>query len=507
MSRPLSWYPLAPADPVPGDPVAVQRASERYADVAEAIRTAAGRLDEIADLGRTTSEAVSAVREKATEVAESVRKAHQRYQTVSAALHTYASALSGAQAGSSAALVAAQSAQHAIDSAQASVRTSRVALDDAEPDDVATRTRQLAHARDQLHDADARLARARADLDDAVVARDAAAQRAADTIRATTDSDKLNDGAWENWGSKVAHFMSDLAGAVAAVAGILALVLCWVPVLGQALAAVALIATAVKLIADIALLAHGEGSWADVAWDVVGIASFGAGRVLGTLAQATTRGAQGTARLAAGQALARAPRFRPPGVPVTSNGAHAMSQVVGTQSAALSRAAARGLASEGQIAPTLAASAKSALNPIGLGKDVAAGSRYAWSYLTDDVARAAAKADIAATFRGAGTNPQALFAATQADAALARAITANAQIAPEFAAASAATSHALSVASGFQLASAGSVAYGAFDVTLGTQATVESWGDANYTAPIAESYQWVSSFWGPTPSERLHLPQ
>jgi len=506
VTRPLSWYPLASADPVPGDPVAVQRASERYADVAQAIRTAADRLDEIVDLRATTSEAVSVVREKASDVAESIRQARGRYAAVAAELGTYASALSRAQASSLDALVSARTAQQAIDSAQASVRVARTALDDAEPDDVATRSRQLGQARDQLHEADVRLAAARADLDDAVVARDVAAARAADAIRATTSSDKLNDGIWEDWGSKVAHFLSDLAGAVAAVAGILALVLCWVPVLGQALAAVALIATAVKLIADLFLLANGEGSLSDVIWDVVGIASFGAGRVLGTLARATTRGAQGAARLDAGRALARAPHLRPAGVPVTSSGTHALSQTVGTLSAGLTRAAARGLAAEGEIAPTLAASAKAALNPVGLGKDIAAGGRYAWNFLADDAARAVAKADIVDAFRVAGTNPRALFAATQADADLARAIAANAQIAPEFVAASSATRHALTVASSFQVASTASVAYGAYDAAFGTQATVESW-TGDYAAPIVESYQWVSSFWGPTPAERLHLPQ
>jgi hypothetical protein len=179
-----------------------------------------------------------------------------------------------------------------------------------------------------------------------------------------------------------------------------------------------------------------------------------------------------------------------------------MSQVVGQEAGALTRTAARGLAAEGRIGPTLSASAKAALNPVAIGQDVAAG----WRYMTNPAARGAANALVGEAFSAAGSNPRALFAASQADLGLTRAIVANTQIAPEFAAASATTSHALAVASRFQLGSVASVAYGAYDVTFGTQATIEG-VSGDYTAPIVEPFQWVSSFWGPTPAERLHLPQ
>jgi len=300
MGRSLSWYPLASADPVPGDPAAVGADGEDYQAVARSILNASTRLREIADIDATVSRAVDEVRAQATEVAEKIDQAHGRYHEVGAALISYKASLELAQRESEAALLDAQAAQRSVDTASSLVGSATRAL--ADTDDEGERTmyqRQLNRARAERHDAEAALGAARARLDDAVAFRDGAARRAIDAIEAAVGSDDLNDGWWENFGSHVAHFVSDVAGLVATVAGVLALVLCWVPVLGQALALVALVAGAVALVADIFLAAHGEGSWADVAWGAVAVLSFGAGRVLASSARAVATSTRAVASLEA----------------------------------------------------------------------------------------------------------------------------------------------------------------------------------------------------------------
>ncbi|WP_371151901.1 glycohydrolase toxin TNT-related protein [Buchananella felis] len=108
----------------------------------------------------------------------------------------------------------------------------------------------------------------------AVADRDRAAQTAIDAIQGVTATDGLNDGWWEDYGAKVLGWIADIAEWVANIAGILALVLCWVPVLGQALAVIAGIAGIVAAVANIGLALGGEKTWREALWSV-GFAALG----------------------------------------------------------------------------------------------------------------------------------------------------------------------------------------------------------------------------------------
>lgn len=98
------------------------------------------------------------------------------------------------------------------------------------------------------------------------------------------------------------------------VAGLLALCVGWIPIIGQALAAVlgtiALIATAVSLVCNIALAATGYGSWDKVLLDAISLATFGIGRAVATGARASQAATRGASRLAAGRAAASSPAVR-----------------------------------------------------------------------------------------------------------------------------------------------------------------------------------------------------
>jgi hypothetical protein len=332
----------------------VRVAGERYASVAATIETTAYNLARIAEVNGTTSKAVDAIRTNASEVAEQVGTAKDRYAAVGEALVTYAAHLAQAQADSLAALHAAQSAQAAIDSATGDVRRASGELEDAAPEDQAAAQAALDNARRAVRQGDAALARARADLEDAVSLRDRAAQNAVDAIHHATSADGLNDGWWDNWGSKVFHAISDIAGFIAMVAGVAALFLAWVPILGEALAAIALIATAVALVADIVLLIAGEGSWLKVGLDVLSLVTFGAGRVAGAGLRAGAEGAQGTARLAAGSAAALSPAQRlAQGLSGAHNAATAIGEMTGPTIGGLTRITARGLAGGTRTVTTL----------------------------------------------------------------------------------------------------------------------------------------------------------
>lgn len=283
MTRPYSWYPLASSDPVPGDPAVVRAGGEHYRQIATAIGDAERVLRTLVDAQDAVSQAVDAIRDRTHAVADRIRSAHQRYLAAGDALVGYAVQLDLAQTESLDALRIAQSAQRTLDVADDAVRRWTTLLHDAEDagEDTTTQQRALTAARHERDDCEYDLARARLRLDEAVDRRDKAARVALHVLDTEID-DKLDDGWWEDWGADVAQVVSTWAGNIATTAGLLSLVLGWVPVLGQALAIVALAAGAAALAADIALAAkRGDGQdWFNVVMGVVGIATFGAGKAL-----------------------------------------------------------------------------------------------------------------------------------------------------------------------------------------------------------------------------------
>lgn len=307
MSRPLSWYPLASSDPVPGDPAVVRAGGEHYEEVATAIADAERVLRALVDAQDAVSDAVDAIRERTHAVADRIRTAHSRYRSVGAALSTYAIELDAAQDESLTALRTAQSAQHRLDIAQDAVRRWRTLAEDAADlgEDDTTQQRALTAARSDRDDAEATLAHARAALEEAVSRRDAAARWTMDAIDAGTQ-DTLHDGWWEDWGADVAQVVSTWAGNIATGAGLLTLVLGWVPILGQILAVVAVVAGVAALVADLSLaLTRGDGQdWFNVAMGVLGLVTFGAGRALAGASDAFVVSARAASSHAAAQSSA-----------------------------------------------------------------------------------------------------------------------------------------------------------------------------------------------------------
>lgn len=343
MSRdPHGWYPLHFEDPVPGEPTALRDAGHEYRRVAEQIARSAEELRAIAGGFDQRSVAVDEVTSKAARLADQIERAHGRYAATGTALLGYADVLSRAQELSLRAREQAQRAVAAQESAQEDIwfyqrREQEVA---GEPELARVFATQLANARASLLRADQELEGARVLLASAQAMRDDGADAARAAIRAVLRADDLHDTVWQDLGGGVQELglaVWEALDEVATVLGVLALVLCWLPGVNVALAALATIAGAVVLVRDVVDLATGNGSWADVGWSALGVITFGVGRVatkglrMATEASATARGVRGVGNVTDEAAIARATRggaegsgapvgshAKPPALPMTT---------------------------------------------------------------------------------------------------------------------------------------------------------------------------------------------
>lgn len=151
------------------------------------------------------------------------------------------------------------------------------------------------------------LAAARRLLRDACDVRDTAAQRAAARVDDAAHDDLENTVlSWAGRGARhVGGWVTELpgfdevttrAGTVATVAGLAALALAWVPVIGQALAVIAVGAGVIALAGNLAKLAAGTGSWRSVALDALSLATMGVGRAAAVAARGSRAAAEASLR-------------------------------------------------------------------------------------------------------------------------------------------------------------------------------------------------------------------
>lgn len=304
MARPYDWYPLTSSDPVPGAPSVLEDGAELYRRIGSSASRAYDGLDKLRKSADMQSDAVAALRDRADEVAKNLDKVGTRYGAVATALGNYADELRRAQAAADEVLAEARSVQSLRDShhqqehSYLRLQDNSAAAGDA---DAAARYASLAaDEHTEVRRADLRIAALRSDdLPRTTRQRDAAVDALIAELGRAYD-DGLSDGWWEDWGSSLCSVVSQWAGSIATWVGVAALLLCWVPVLGELLGAIALIAGAIALVADVFLALHGEQEWSAVVWGVVALASFGVGRVAVRglrMASATARLGNGVSRL------------------------------------------------------------------------------------------------------------------------------------------------------------------------------------------------------------------
>ncbi|WP_207211860.1 polymorphic toxin-type HINT domain-containing protein [Promicromonospora panici] len=286
------------ADPTPGDPVLVLSGGQEYLEVADSIDNAASAMSRL-DVEGTISQAVDALMETKEETIGEIRRAHGRYVAAGDALVGYADALERVQSETLAALEQARTARDAADSASGSKDRWQEMADSATDESEKQEYQQKAdQASDDADQAAGTISTAQGTIETAVSDRDRAAESAIDQIEEITSSDDLNDGWWEDWGSKLVAAIADIADMISTIAGILAIIVAFIPVVGTALAGVliviAAVAAIVSALANITLAATGERSWAEAGIAIAGAALSVIG--LGGAAKAATGLAKGIAK-------------------------------------------------------------------------------------------------------------------------------------------------------------------------------------------------------------------
>ncbi|WP_330306564.1 MULTISPECIES: putative T7SS-secreted protein [unclassified Streptomyces] len=314
MTRPRAdeWAVIGESsDPIPGNPEEVAKLGRDLRKTAEAIQKQAKEIKALSSVESWKSKAAEEFRKEAEEAEGKLRKAFKRYDAAADALGEkvveggssteYASELHRAQTMADKALRDAKDAhdEHAT-SAGAIDKFPKDTADD-DPDRKKLEKRQEA--------ATSAMERAKKDLEAAKDVRDAAAKSARDAIRHAIDHDGLKDSRWDkfkDWVHDNAGWINkvlDVAGWVATICGTLSLLVGWIPIVGQALAgilgSIAMAATIISLVGHVLLALAGEGSWFDVALDVVGLATMGIGRGAMAGAKGAMQGAKGMARSAA----------------------------------------------------------------------------------------------------------------------------------------------------------------------------------------------------------------
>lgn len=281
-ARPADWSPLGyGADPVPGEPGEVLGEAAHYARVALEISAQADRLRRLAAPDEALKgDYTEALRESCEELAHDVSQAHGRFEEVSGALYALAPSLDDAMWETAQALEDATVAQQRIDQIDAQTWTPEERSDPTDP-------RHAAYAADvrERSAAAERLGTARTRAQRAVSTYDSEASRIAARIRDASD-DQLKDGRFEGvkaWVKKHADILRAIAQILGAIVLVLAVAIVLLSNPAGWLVLAAIVAGAALLTVDTLLALAGEGSWGDVAWDVVGLLTLGTGALLGKL--------------------------------------------------------------------------------------------------------------------------------------------------------------------------------------------------------------------------------
>jgi len=283
MRRATQWQPLCEADPTPGETYEVSAAGRRYANMAAEIKEQVGRLNDIVS-GTLQGGYVRSLTEMADGLKDELGRTSMRYEQVGGALVDWASQLEGFQLEAERLRVQAVAAQGDMNANRAIAQFTSV--DAPPPSDAVAAAAKARQSR--YDDAGVDLGRAQARLVDVIDDRDAAAREIAEAIREGCD-DGVRDGLWENF-LDVMDSHHDVVSTACKVLGGIAMAACvvalFVPglniVAAGVLAGVAIGANSLSLVGHSALAVSGHGSWVDVGIDVIALATFGAGRFLGS---------------------------------------------------------------------------------------------------------------------------------------------------------------------------------------------------------------------------------
>ncbi|WP_353987290.1 hypothetical protein [Ruicaihuangia caeni] len=259
--------------PLTGDAALVRTKAQHYQEIGHAITRSLNTIDRLADADDQRSKAVEALRGSLSDVSRDIGKAQQRYALTATALLDYSTKLKQAQDDADTAISEINAARSALDTAESTQRRADRAADEPDADAAAQTAAQT--AADEVSRKRTAVSTAVQKWHAAKGDKDSAAQAASRDINDVVNGkvgDQLNDSWWDDIGK-----IRDVLKIICEIAGVLAIFLSWVPILGAVLVGLAILGAIMAMIDAVVKLTRGEGGIMDVVFAAVGLvlAAFG----------------------------------------------------------------------------------------------------------------------------------------------------------------------------------------------------------------------------------------
>jgi hypothetical protein len=245
----------------------VRSKGKSYQDIANSIENAITALDAIVDDNGTTAQSMTKTRELAGDVRDDIKKATARYRVTGDALVGYAPTLESSISSSETAARRIAELQDDLYDAQLAKSNAENGVDDlpddATPADKAEANSAASSASSRVETLTSDLAYWKGQWQDAKDAKDTAARTARNAINEQFERDEksdLHDSGWD----KFVDFVSGVYKVfkiICDIAGILAIFLSWVPILGQVLLVLAAIGSILTILESVVKFAKGEIGW------------------------------------------------------------------------------------------------------------------------------------------------------------------------------------------------------------------------------------------------------
>jgi len=275
-----------------GKPYTLQSKGRRYQEIAEAIQRSMSTLDAIVDEVDNKSLAMTATRDLARDVKADIEKAKTRYAETGEALETYGKDLEvAAYEQANPAATQLRTLHGDLADAEAAERRTQSAADDLPADATDAEKTEASSAASTAGTTAGNLrtevAKYEAQWTEGHEAKERAAGVAKGKIHNAVYEGKagdLNDSGWDkfkDWASKALEVIKVICD----IAGILAIFLSWVPVLGQILLVLAAIGSIIAIVEGIVKMAKEGFSWGALFGVAMGVLGLFGGKAISALAK------------------------------------------------------------------------------------------------------------------------------------------------------------------------------------------------------------------------------
>ncbi|MFI9488865.1 hypothetical protein ACIG47_20925 [Promicromonospora sp. NPDC052451] len=275
-----------------GEPGTVEAKGRRYTELAEAIARSVTTLQQIVDDTNTTAKSMDKTRTLAGQVREDIEKARQRYSQTGEALTSYGASLRAAKNEADPAAQRLRTLRADLETAQATAQSAESGVDDLPKDasdaDKADAQRAQTNANNAVSDLQGQITQAESEWNSGHGDKDTAARTAISKIEEVVSGDKVNgleDSGWDKF-KNVVKGVYKVFKIICDIAGILAIFLSWVPILGQVLMVLAAIGSIISIIENIVKFARGEIGFGAMLLGVgLGVMGLFGGKAIGSVAK------------------------------------------------------------------------------------------------------------------------------------------------------------------------------------------------------------------------------